>query len=85
MDLRNIFTTFDWTVVIGYLALTTLVGHLLAGKQSNVKDFFQLEKTSLYQRTRDKKKVSAAMSYSTLDSNLKNNQAQEFVIIKIQF
>ena len=40
MDLRNIFTTFDWTVVIGYLALTTLVGHLLAGKQSNVKDFF---------------------------------------------
>ena len=52
---------------------------------ANVKDFFQLEKTSLYQRTRDKKKVSAAMSYSTLDSNLKNNQAQEFVIIKIQF
>ena len=40
MDLRNIFTAFDWTVVIGYLALTTLVGHLLAGKQSNVKDFF---------------------------------------------
>ncbi|HAU59154.1 MAG TPA: hypothetical protein DCW45_02180, partial [Opitutae bacterium] len=40
MDLRNIFTAFDWTVVIGYLVLSTLVGHLLAGKQSNVKDFF---------------------------------------------
>ncbi|MBO93802.1 MAG: hypothetical protein CMI32_02740, partial [Opitutales bacterium] len=34
------FTTVDWAVVAGYLLLTTLVGHLLRGKQASVKDFF---------------------------------------------
>ena len=40
MDLRESFTNLDWSVVVGYLLLTTLVGHLLRGKQSSVKDFF---------------------------------------------
>ncbi|MEQ9453992.1 MAG: hypothetical protein RLN76_05285 [Phycisphaeraceae bacterium] len=34
------FTWIDWAVVIGYLAITTLLGGLLAGKQATVKDFF---------------------------------------------
>ena len=34
------FTLLDWVVVFGYLLLTTLVGHLLSGKQSSIKDFF---------------------------------------------
>ena len=29
------FTTVDWAVVAGYLLLTTLVGHLLRGKQAS--------------------------------------------------
>ena len=40
MDLRESFTTLDWWVVAGYLLLTTLVGHLLRGKQASMKDFF---------------------------------------------
>ena len=40
MDLRESFTNLDWSVVAGYLLLTTFVGHLLRGKQSSVKDFF---------------------------------------------
>ena len=40
MDFHNYFTTLDWFVVFGYLALTTLVGHVLKGKQSTIKDFF---------------------------------------------
>jgi len=34
------FTWIDWTVVIGYLALTTVLGAKLAGKQANIRDFF---------------------------------------------
>ncbi len=34
------FTWVDWLVVIGYLALTTILGGLLAGKQATIKDFF---------------------------------------------
>jgi SSS family transporter len=34
------FTYVDWAVVAGYLLLTTLVGHLLRGKQASMKDFF---------------------------------------------
>jgi solute:Na+ symporter, SSS family len=40
MDFHENFTTIDWCVVAGYLLLTTLVGHLLRGKQANIKDFF---------------------------------------------
>jgi SSS family solute:Na+ symporter len=40
MDFHNYFTTLDWLVVVGYLLATTLVGHLLKGKQSTIKDFF---------------------------------------------
>ena len=40
MDFHNYFTTLDWFVVFGYLVLTTLVGHVLKGKQSTIKDFF---------------------------------------------
>jgi len=34
------FTWVDWTVVIGYLAVTTLIGGALAGKQATIRDFF---------------------------------------------
>lgn len=34
------FTLLDWGVLIGYLLLTTLVGHALRGKQATMKDFF---------------------------------------------
>lgn len=34
------FTTLDWAVLIGYLLLTTWIGHALRGKQSTMKDFF---------------------------------------------
>lgn len=34
------FTWVDWLVVFGYLALTTLVGHLMRGKQASIRDFF---------------------------------------------
>ncbi|MDC0157856.1 hypothetical protein OAK38_08850 [Verrucomicrobia bacterium] len=40
MDFHENFTTIDWCVVAGYLLLTTWVGHLLRGKQANIKDFF---------------------------------------------
>ena len=39
-DTNEYFTSVDWAVVAGYLLLTTLVGHLLRGKQASVKDFF---------------------------------------------
>ncbi|MAS94196.1 MAG: hypothetical protein CMO55_13450 [Verrucomicrobiales bacterium] len=38
--LHQFFTGLDWAVVFGYLALTTLVGHLLRGKQASIRDFF---------------------------------------------
>jgi SSS family transporter len=40
MDFHNYFTTIDWLVVAAYLLTTTLLGHLLKGKQSTIKDFF---------------------------------------------
>ena len=40
MDFHNYFTTIDWLVVAAYLLTTTLLGHVLKGKQSTIKDFF---------------------------------------------
>jgi len=37
---HNHFTALDWGILIGYLALTTAVGHALRGKQATIKDFF---------------------------------------------
>lgn len=34
------FTGWDWAVLIGYLILTTWVGHKMSGKQASIKDFF---------------------------------------------
>ncbi|GAB4175018.1 MAG: sodium:solute symporter [Terrimicrobiaceae bacterium] len=34
------FLWIDWAVLVGYLALTTWVGHALRGRQSSVQDFF---------------------------------------------
>ncbi len=34
------FTYKDWLVIVAYLVLTTVLGALLAGKQSSLKDFF---------------------------------------------
>ena len=39
-ELHKYFTGWDWGVVIGYMILTTWVGHRLSGKQANIKDFF---------------------------------------------
>ena len=38
--LNEFFSPVDWAVVFGYLLLTTWVGHLMRGKQANIKDFF---------------------------------------------
>jgi len=38
--LSDHFTAIDWAVVFGYLVLTTVVGHRMAGKQASIKDFF---------------------------------------------
>lgn len=38
--LHHYFTWVDWAVVFGYMALTTLVGHQMRGKQASIKDFF---------------------------------------------
>jgi len=38
--IHNHFTTLDWGILAGYLALTTFVGHALRGKQATIKDFF---------------------------------------------
>lgn len=34
------FTAWDWVVLIGYLLLTTWVGHVMRGKNATIKDFF---------------------------------------------
>jgi len=34
------FHWIDWTVIIGYLVLTTFVGHMMRGKQGTIRDFF---------------------------------------------
>lgn len=40
MHVHEQFTLWDWAVVIGYLALTTAVGHRMRGKQASIRDFF---------------------------------------------
>lgn len=40
MDVHTHFTWLDWAVLVGYLLLTTWVGHRLRGRQANIKDFF---------------------------------------------
>jgi len=34
------FTYWDWAVLIGYLLLTTWVGHVMKGKNATIRDFF---------------------------------------------
>jgi len=34
------FTYLDWAVVVGYMLLTTWVGHALSGKNATIRDFF---------------------------------------------
>jgi SSS family solute:Na+ symporter len=34
------FTLLDWGVVIGYMLLTTWIGHALSGKNATIRDFF---------------------------------------------
>lgn len=34
------FTNLDWAVVIGYMLLTTWIGHALSGKNATIRDFF---------------------------------------------
>ncbi|MDF1800333.1 MAG: hypothetical protein P1V81_14235 [Planctomycetota bacterium] len=34
------FTAWDWLVVLGFLALTTWIGHRMSGKQASIRDFF---------------------------------------------
>jgi Na+/proline symporter len=34
------FLALDWAVLIGYLLLTTWIGHSLRGKQATIRDFF---------------------------------------------
>lgn len=39
-NVHEYFTHWDWAVVVGYMLLTTWLGHRLSGKQSSIKDFF---------------------------------------------
>ena len=39
-DLGGHFTWIDWTVVFAYLAIATVLGAVLAGRQKSIKDFF---------------------------------------------
>ncbi|HSW44454.1 MAG TPA: hypothetical protein VLM89_02675, partial [Phycisphaerae bacterium] len=34
------FTWIDWAVIVGYFAVTTWIGHAMAGKQATIRDFF---------------------------------------------
>lgn len=34
------FTPLDWAVVLGYMLLTTVIGHALSGKNATIRDFF---------------------------------------------
>ena len=38
--IHELFTIWDWGVVLGYLLLTTWVGHRMRGKQASIHDFF---------------------------------------------
>jgi SSS family solute:Na+ symporter len=40
-SLSSQFTTIDWVVLVGYLALVSILGVKLAGKQENMEDFFR--------------------------------------------
>ena len=44
-QVHEYFTYWDWAVVAGYMIFTTVLGHRLSGKQSNIKDFFLGGKT----------------------------------------
>ena len=44
-EVHEFFTLWDWAVVAGYMIFTTMLGHRLSGKQSNIKDFFLGGKT----------------------------------------
>jgi len=39
-EIAGNFTGWDWGVIVVYLAFTTILGGLLAGKQASMKDFF---------------------------------------------
>ncbi|MBL4576315.1 MAG: hypothetical protein JKY51_09510 [Opitutaceae bacterium] len=39
-QVHEFFTPVDWAIIIGYLVLTTIVGHLMRGKQGTIRDFF---------------------------------------------
>lgn len=34
------FTSWDWLVLFGYLALCTWIGHRMSGSQASIRDFF---------------------------------------------
>lgn len=38
--IQHQFTFWDWAVIVGYLLLTTVVGHCMRGKQGTIRDFF---------------------------------------------
>ncbi len=38
--IKDLFTLWDWAVIVGYLLLTTVVGHMMRGKQGTIRDFF---------------------------------------------
>lgn len=44
-QVHEFFTYWDWAVVVGYMVLTTWMGHKMSGKQANIKDFFLGGKT----------------------------------------
>ena len=39
-EIADNFTGWDWAVIVLYLAFTTILGGILAGKQASMKDFF---------------------------------------------
>ncbi len=39
-EIAQNFTLVDWGVVIGYMLLTTVIGHAMRGQQATIKDFF---------------------------------------------
>lgn len=39
-EIAQQFTWIDWSVVFGYMVLTTIIGHQLRGQQATIKDFF---------------------------------------------
>lgn len=39
-EVHTHFSAWDWGIILGYLTLTTWVGHLMKGKQSTIRDFF---------------------------------------------